>query len=221
MKQSIPTPTKSSERAGEGTRLFRNRWIEAFTRTHISIPLILFYGGALGLILYTVFYTPISGFAIAGLFWLGMFVFTFIEYAMHRWLFHLVTDTAARTRFQYVVHGVHHKYPRDRERLVMPPFVSLAISITLVGIFQMVMGIYSYSFVAGIISGYASYLVIHYSVHIFKPPRNFLRRLWTHHAVHHYRDDGVAYGVSSPLWDFIFHTLPRDSKKVRSQVEHS
>ncbi|MEL6652049.1 MAG: fatty acid hydroxylase, partial [Bacteroidota bacterium] len=26
---------------------------------------------------------------------------------------------------------------------------------------------------------------------------------------HHYKDDTVAFGVSSPLWDYVFRTMPK------------
>ena len=41
---------------------------------------------------------------------------------------------------------------------------------------------------------------------------NFLKTLWVHHAIHHYKDDTRAYGVSSPLWDWILGTMPDRSK---------
>jgi sterol desaturase/sphingolipid hydroxylase (fatty acid hydroxylase superfamily) len=58
------------------------------------------------------------------------------------------------------------------------------------------------------VAGYASYLCVHYSVHAFPPPKNFLKHLWIHHALHHYQQPHSAYGVSSPFWDFIFRTMP-------------
>jgi sterol desaturase/sphingolipid hydroxylase (fatty acid hydroxylase superfamily) len=34
------------------------------------------------------------------------------------------------------------------------------------------------------------------------------KHLWIHHALHHYQQPDAAYGVSSPLWDFFFKTMP-------------
>ncbi|MDX2250411.1 MAG: sterol desaturase family protein [Bacteroidia bacterium] len=215
------TKTKVRKSGEVSPRLFENKWLDALTRTHISLPLILFYGSAAGLIIYSSVSTAISGWMIAFLYWMGAVVFTFIEYVMHRWIYHLVPSTSTRERFQYLVHGVHHEFPRDKERLVMPPLISMAIAVGLVLFFRLFMGDYSYSFVAGVVSGYATYLVIHYSVHIFRPPRNFLRKLWTNHAVHHFRDQEVAFGVTSPFWDFVFRTLPEHSKKIKNQAQHN
>ena len=48
----------------------------------------------------------------------------------------------------------------------------------------------------------------HYSVHAFPPPKNILKHLWINHALHHYQQSNAAYGVSSPLWDLFFKTMP-------------
>jgi sterol desaturase/sphingolipid hydroxylase (fatty acid hydroxylase superfamily) len=34
---------------------------------------------------------------------------------------------------------------------------------------------------------------------------SFLR---AYHLRHHYEDESTAYGVSNPLWDYIFRTIP-------------
>jgi sterol desaturase/sphingolipid hydroxylase (fatty acid hydroxylase superfamily) len=42
---------------------------------------------------------------------------------------------------------------------------------------------------------------------MFKMPKNFVGVLWTNHALHHYGDPHTMYGVSSPLWDYVFGTV--------------
>jgi sterol desaturase/sphingolipid hydroxylase (fatty acid hydroxylase superfamily) len=61
----------------------------------------------------------------------------------------------------------------------------------------------------GFLVGYAGYLGVHYVVHVYNPPKNFLKVLWVHHAIHHYKDPDSAFGVSSPLWDYLLGTLPK------------
>jgi sterol desaturase/sphingolipid hydroxylase (fatty acid hydroxylase superfamily) len=55
--------------------------------------------------------------------------------------------------------------------------------------------------------GYAGYLSIHYMVHSFQPPKNFLKILWINHGIHHYKNGEEVFGVSSPLWDYIYGTM--------------
>ncbi|MFK7926087.1 MAG: sterol desaturase family protein, partial [Bacteroidia bacterium] len=111
--------------------------------------------------------------------------------------------------WQYKVHGVHHDYPKDKQRLAMPPIGSLTLtSLILLGFYFLVNDA-AFSILAGFNLGYALYLLVHYSVHAFHKPKNFLSVLWKHHAIHHYKDDTVAFGVSSPLWDYVFRTMPK------------
>src|SRR5690242_1035124 len=58
----------------------------------------------------------------------GMFSWTLFEYLMHRFAFHFVADSPRARRIIYVMHSNHHEYPRDKERLFMPPVPSLIIA---------------------------------------------------------------------------------------------
>ncbi len=202
----------------ESPPLFKNRWLDMFTRTHIAIPVGLFFLYAGGLIVYTKYSTDLGNWAILGLFFGGWFVFTFIEYMMHKHLYHLPPTTERNKKISYTMHGIHHDYPKDKQRLAMPPVMSVAIGTILLFLFELVLDIYSFSFLAGFMVGYAFYLLVHYSVHIFRAPNNFLKALWTNHAVHHYQDDQVFFGVSSPLWDYIIGTLPKKQNKQSVEV---
>jgi sterol desaturase/sphingolipid hydroxylase (fatty acid hydroxylase superfamily) len=115
--------------------------------------------------------------------------------------------TNLRRRIQYVVHGVHHEYPKDKSRLAMPPLLSITIATILLLAFRLVMGDFVFAFMPGFLIGYAAYLFVHYSVHAWPPPRNVLRILWKNHARHHYKNQDAAFVVSSPLWDYVYGTI--------------
>src|SRR3954465_10705768 len=68
---------------------------------------------------------------------------------------------------------------------------------------------------AGFILGYLFYDYTHYYVHHFVPRTDFGKRLREHHMRHHFQDHRYGYGVSSPLWDFVFRTQPRKRSKYR------
>jgi sterol desaturase/sphingolipid hydroxylase (fatty acid hydroxylase superfamily) len=191
-----------------GTKqLFENPILEKLSRTHISIPLIIFFGSGGILAWYAVSYTLLSGLSIGLLFVTGLVSFTFVEYWVHRGVYHIEPDTPAKAKFQYTAHGVHHEYPKDKTRLAMPPILAIVVTTMLFGLFFVLMGEAAYAFFPGFIWGYAGYLTVHYCIHAFAPPKNFLKTLWVHHAVHHYKDGKVAFGVSSPLWDHVFGTI--------------
>ncbi|MFD2696474.1 sterol desaturase family protein [Mesonia sediminis] len=199
-------------------KLFKNPILEKLTHTHISLPLIIFSVISAALIYYGIvekgFETP----TMVLLFFAGLFFFTFIEYIMHRYLYHIPATSERKKKISYTMHGVHHDYPKDKSRLAMPPVLSLIIATVLFIVYRVFLGEFVFGFLAGFLMGYAAYLAVHYSVHAFKVPNNFLKVLWHHHSIHHYREPDRAFGVSSTLWDHIFGTMPRkDIKAKRKQ----
>lgn len=205
--ETLKRPTKPSN-VGTGT-MFQNPILERLTRTHIAVPLTLFSLISAGLVYYGITSVGLSGLQTLGLFIGGLLTFTLIEYVMHRYLFHLAPTTPQREKIAYTVHGIHHDYPKDKDRLAMPPLLSLTLATGFYFLYYFIMGDLVYGFLPGFLMGYAGYLFVHYSVHAFQPPKNFLKVLWIHHGIHHYKDHDRAFGVSTPLWDYIFGTMPK------------
>lgn len=197
----------------KGTKqLFNNPILEKLSRTHIAVPLIIFFSYATGLLYWNVTHTSLSSLVTIGLFFVGFITFTWVEYNVHRYVFHMKTYTALRAKMQYTMHGVHHEFPKDKDRLAMPPLVSITIGTVLLLIFKVIMGDFVFAFLPGFMVGYASYLAVHYMVHAYPPPKNFLKALWVNHSIHHYKDGEVVFGVSSPLWDYLYGTLDNTHK---------
>jgi sterol desaturase/sphingolipid hydroxylase (fatty acid hydroxylase superfamily) len=194
----------------KGTKqLFKNPILEKLSRTHISVPLIIFFSYAATLLYWSITHTSLSVLATVGMFIIGMVAFTWVEYMVHRYLFHMGAHTEKRAKVQYTLHGVHHEFPKDKERLAMPPIVSISLATGLLFLFRLILGDLVFSFLPGFLVGYAAYLSIHYMVHAFQPPKNFLKALWVNHSIHHYKDGEEVFGVSSPLWDYIYGTMKK------------
>ncbi len=193
--------------ASGSKRLFENPILEKLSRTHISVPLTIFFIYSSALLYWNVTHTSLTLWVSVVMFFVGMLAFTWVEYLIHRYIFHMPTFTKAREKLQYTLHGVHHDYPKDKERLAMPPLMSITISTILLFLFKLVLGDLVFSFLPGFLVGYALYLAIHYMVHAFQPPKNFLKWLWINHSVHHYKAGESVFGVSSPLWDYIYGTM--------------
>ncbi|MCG8340010.1 MAG: sterol desaturase family protein [Cytophagales bacterium] len=191
------------------TALFKNPLLEKLTRTHIAVPISIFVVFAVSLIYWALHHNLLSFGAVLIVFLAGFLTFTLVEYLVHRYVFHMGTSTKTKAKIQYTFHGVHHDYPKDKERLAMPPLVSVTISVLLFLVFKLSMGNYAFAFLPGFVVGYASYLLVHYAIHAYQPPKNFLKHLWINHGIHHYKDHERAFGVSSPLWDYIFGTIPK------------
>ena len=194
------------------TTLSDNRFIESLTRTHFLVPVIFYSSLAIAIIAFTLcnhFPDPLK---ILYILPLGVFSFTIVEYFIHRFIFHFEPKNKTQEKIKYKIHGVHHEYPRDKDRLAMPPVFSICLALIFYGIFKSLMGNLVLYFFPGFLLGYVVYLIIHYVVHRFRPPHNFLKILWTHHALHHYKNDNAFFGVSMPLWDYVFGTIPNEEK---------
>lgn len=192
----------------KGTKqLFQNPILEKLSRTHISVPLIVFFLYAGGLLYWSITHTTLDAWRTVGLFVAGLVVFTWVEYNVHRYVFHMPTYTRFREKLQYTMHGIHHEFPKDKDRLAMPPLLSITISTVLLLLLRLVMGDLVFAFLPGFLVGYAAYLAVHYMVHAYQPPKNAFKKLWVNHSVHHYKDGEVIFGVSSPLWDYIYGTM--------------
>src|SRR5688572_33251506 len=93
----------------KGTRqLFQNPILEKLSRTHIAVPLTIcsLFSGAL--LTWSITHTSLSAATTIGLFVLGFIVLTWVDYVVHRYVFHMKPYTAARSKFQYTIHDIHH-----------------------------------------------------------------------------------------------------------------
>lgn len=185
------------KKEGRGV-LFNNR-LEVLTKTHPVLH-VLTYGSA------AAYFSSINAFPIwtsIGLMTGGAFAWTLVEYLMHRFVFHIQPGP-----FQYLIHGVHHEFPRDKERLMMPPLPGLVLVCIFYGVWYLPLKQAAPAWMSGFLVGYLLYTFIHYAVHAYKPVKLF-RYLWTHHHKHHNPVyENKAFGVSTTLWDRVFGTMP-------------
>lgn len=199
-----------------GTKqLFDNPFLEKLTRSHFSIPLSI-----LTIISATLAYFAFERYQLgvgtfSALFIVGFFSWTLGEYFIHRFVFHMNDDKAWKRWIQYTFHGIHHEYPKDKDRIVMPPAGALLIGSIVFGFFWLILQDYSFAFVPGFLIGYVTYAFVHYAIHAYQPPNNFLKWLWIYHSIHHYKHPDKYFGVSTPFWDYVFKSIP--SKKGQDQ----
>lgn len=199
----------------ETPRLFPNEMMEKLSHVHPIVPIVLFAP----LISYFLFFknnVEILGIgSLIGLLAGGLLSWTLAEYLIHRFVFHYHPVSEMGKKVHFLVHGIHHDYPRDPMRLVMPPVVSIPLAITFYGLFSLTLGnTYTPPFYAGFVLGYLAYDMIHYGTHHFSMKQT-KAGLWLkhYHSLHHYKDEKLGFGVSNPLWDFVFRTALAESSK--------
>lgn len=198
----------------ETPRLFENSLLEALSRIHWTVPLyvylpIIFYFFYTSIFEYTLNFSKIFSLII-----FGLIVWTFTEYFLHRFVFHYKPSSNFGNRLHFLFHGVHHDYPNDSKRLVMPPGISIPLATLFYFMFRYILGsIMVTPFFIGFIGGYLFYDISHYAIHHFNMKNKFWLFIKKHHMKHHYLESQKGFGVSQPTWDYIFGTNFSSIKK--------
>jgi len=148
--------------------------------------------------------TTITKFGMGVMFW------TLLEYVLHRFVFHMHTETPFWNTFHFFAHGIHHLTPNDSTRLTFPPMFSAFLGLLVYQVTSLVphaSGIHG--FLAGLAFMFMSYDAIHYYFHHGDAPwlPDFLKRMKTAHLNHHYKNDNINFGVTTQIMDLLFGTL--------------
>lgn len=199
-------------------RIFKNKYLELLTKGHPAI----IWGMYIPILAYMIYRShTFLGFAwgkIMLLFFVAFFSWTLFEYFAHRYVFHLKVENPLLQRIAYIMHGNHHHYPRDKQRLFMPPIPSIILASLIFGFFYLIMREYAWAVFPGFMFGYLSYASMHYAIHAFAPPFKFMKPLWRNHHLHHYKNEDLGFGVSNTFWDRVFGTM-FDLKKEKEDKE--
>lgn len=147
-------------------------------------------------------YLNASVIEIAAGFVFGMLLMSFIEYSVHRWLFHRVYRRE---------HWLHHVNPGSY--IGVPGYqVILYFSLG----YALLMGLAGLSIGTGLFVGvsvaYLIYVIAHDRFHHGRPRRwhGYWARQAARHMIHHEGKE-TNFGVSSPLWDRILGTYSANS----------
>jgi len=189
----------------ESVRMFRSDLLEFFTHIHWSTPLWIYVPLSAWMV-YLAAQRGLPIAAIAALALCGIVIWSFVEYAMHRFVFHYEPKSGWGQKLHFMAHGVHHDYPSDATRLVMPPLISIPLAIVFYSLFAVIFGRVAPAVFAGLLIGYLFYDMLHYATHHLPMKRGVWLFLKRYHLRHHFQDDHTGYGVSSPLWDHVFRT---------------
>jgi len=197
-------------------RLFENPLLERLSKIS-PVTVLLVYSPLIIHGIWRSFAVGVPALTFIVLFVSGIPFWTLFEYYFHRYVFHFTPQGEFQKRVSFLFHGVHHQYPNDKKRLVMPIALSLLIAIVLFAVFSLLFGSWTWAFSSGFALGYLAYDMTHYSIHHFKPPRvKYLKNVWKSHIDHHFRDSTKGYGVSSSFWDRVFGTLQAPKKSLEN-----
>jgi len=212
-----PMEKSKINRSDQPIRLFKSDFLEFFT--HISpiailviwVPVVCFFIYRSWLLLNDqgFFFLPMG---LVG----GLFLWTLAEYLLHRFLFHFPAKNEWQERLAFLFHGIHHEQPKVKTRLVMPPAVSIPLGLIFYGIFFLLFGLildipdWISPIFAGFILGYVLYDMTHYSTHHVPMRKGYFRMVRQQHMHHHFQTPNQRFGVTSPIWDYVFGTMPAE-----------
>lgn len=206
-------------RGGDSAPLFGN-FLEPLSKTAwwvvpmIWLPLVA-YGTYYG-------FKGLSTTSEAVAYWcLGVFLWTLVEYGLHRCLFHVdkyLPDNRVGITAHFLLHGIHHYLPMDRYRLVMPPTLFLVLATPFYKLAHLIFAYNEFAAIeafSGGIFGYICYDLTHYFLHHRNLP-SYYRELKKYHLQHHFADYENGFGVTSRFWDRIFGTQLEYVKPVKA-----
>ncbi|KAG9272016.1 fatty acid 2-hydroxylase [Astyanax mexicanus] len=207
-------------------RLFGNDFFEANTKTSwymvpaVWMPLVIYLSwycysllaqGSTRVFLTSDYSIPIHKYCFPLIFLVGMFLWSFIEYCIHRFVFHMrpPAHNYYLITLHFLLHGQHHKSPFDGSRLVFPPGIaSIAIGAFYLILKQLLPEGLAVSLFVGGLCGYVVYDMIHYYLHYGSPRKgSYLYGLKAYHVKHHFEHQRAGFGITTTFWDHPFNTV--------------
>jgi len=189
--------------AEDSIRMFRSNIFDSLSKVHFTVPLYIFIP-AIAFFSYKALTYRIGLMPFIIYFLAGLVIWTITEYFLHRFIFHYQPSSEWGKKLHFIFHGVHHDYPRDKMRLVMPPTASIPLAAMFYFLFSLVLDQkFLFAFFPGFLLGYLIYDMLHYAMHHHNFKNGILKRIKQHHMLHHYQDPTKGYGVSSSIWDII------------------
>lgn len=139
----------------------------------------------------------------SGMFVLGLLLWTWLEYVLHRFAGHS-SKLGKPIRRE---HLAHHAKPDHFTSFAR----KLVLAVPVLGGLGLVtvpwLGGAGVALVFGVLVGWTFYERLHRATHVRGPRNRYGAWARQHHLHHHFMSPHTNHGVTSPLWDWVFGTL--------------
>jgi 4-hydroxysphinganine ceramide fatty acyl 2-hydroxylase len=165
--------------------------------------------------------TSASSFSIIG-FGMGIIYWSFLEYAIHRWLYHTNFKNKWVTYFIGSFHTYHHTDMSDH-RVLNSGFLMVAVVTPLVltpFYFLLPYGVVL-SMALGLVTYYYCYEWVHYMIHYKEYKSGYMSYIQKYHMFHHDYAPLKNFGNTTHIWDLLLGTMDERYKAyaMRKQTQ--
>lgn len=136
-------------------------------------------------------------------FFSGAFTWTFMEYALHHWVFHIGRERTegGREHLQHHISPDYFAAPLKKTAFAVPILGTIGVLASFATSLPVGM-----TFALGITLGWLGYEILHQRIHLKAPLNAYGRWARRNHLHHHFASTRKNHGVTSPLWDVVFGT---------------
>jgi sterol desaturase/sphingolipid hydroxylase (fatty acid hydroxylase superfamily) len=152
----------------------------------------------------------------------GLLSWGLVEYSIHRWVLHRVPPVDGAGLPGNRTHLAHHADPNALDRLnvqlgeslpVCAVYFLAAWALT----FDRRVATFAYD---GLMLGYFFYEYLDYQAHHGAARNRVVRYFRRYHLLHHHYDARVRFGVTSPLFDYLFGTFHVEKRRQPARLLH-
>jgi dihydroceramide fatty acyl 2-hydroxylase len=152
----------------------------------------------------------------------GLLSWGLVEYSIHRWVLHREPPKDGAGAPGNRTHLAHHADPNALDRLNVQLGESLPVCVVYflaawALTFDFTAAVFAYD---GLMLGYFFYEFLDYQAHHGAARGRVVRYYRRYHLTHHHYDARVRFGVTSPLFDYLFGTFNVERRPAPSRLLH-
>lgn len=203
-----------------GAKMFENPVLDRLSRVHPATPFVFYIPLIAGVQAWALARGVTTLGWTAAFLVVGWVAWQFMEYGLHRYLFHWEGSGPLTRKFHEIIHGYHHRYPDDLDRLVMPLGASIPLALVISGLLWLVdQPQATIPFFVGLVAGYLWYDFLHYSTHARTPLTQWGRTLRSHHMAHHFNTPDRNFGISHRWIDMLFGSMRQRPRREGAEPQ--
>ncbi len=148
----------------------------------------------------------------------GVIYWSFLEYAIHRWPYHMKYNSTKIRNFMDTFHMYHHRNLPDRRVLNAGPMMVYPMAFTILTPIYILMITFDFgfhdlsAFALGTLTAYVAYEFVHFFIHYREYKSGYMSYIQKYHFYHHEKKWNKNFGNTSHFWDVLLGTYDQKYK---------